>query len=104
VLHRSAGTLLYGPVGGGGRDRRGSGGKWRPQWSHYQSEGGGQLQPIEEGGIIEGARPLGSLKGAGGGQCSGHGMVVRGEEVALGRGGPRGLKGRTCRWGSWAEI
>jgi hypothetical protein len=27
--------------GGGGRDRWGGGGKWHPQWSHYQSDGRG---------------------------------------------------------------
>jgi hypothetical protein len=38
--------LLYGlEGGGGGRDRWGGGDKWRPQWSHYQSDGGGRNAP-----------------------------------------------------------
>jgi hypothetical protein len=46
--------FIWSGRGGGGWDRRGSGGKWRPQWSHYQSEGGGNYNRLKRGVLLRG--------------------------------------------------
>jgi hypothetical protein len=81
----------------------GGSGKWHPQWSRYRREegGGGDYSQLKRGGgVIEGARPLGSLHGVEGGRHSGQGAM------ASNGGGARSVWAKEeeeARWAEWAE-